>query len=63
MMPTRVRQAERLDRVGDAEIDDLGEPAFFLQLLFVRCTEHQPRGLGVNVLVVFERLEHHAGPA
>ena len=57
-MPTRCDEAERLDRVGDAEIDDLCQTPLFLHLFFVFCTENEPRGLGVNVLVILKRLEH-----
>ncbi len=54
-----LRQAESLYRICDAKIDDLCEAAFFLQVLFVGRTEHEPRGFGVDVLVVQKRLEHH----
>ena len=53
-----LREAERLDGVGDGEVDDLGEAALLLQLfLRLRAEDEAGRAL-VYVLVLLEGVEH-----
>ena len=53
-----LRQPERLDRVGDGEVDDLGEAALLFQLLFRPRAEDELRRARVYVLAMLEGFEH-----